>query len=270
MLELTRGSVDESGSPDLTVWPESSIDRDPYTEAGAFLRPIVEEAAELTDGGLLVGMNLEGPRPRTYLNASVLLAEDGLEAGRYVKRHLVPFGEYVPWRSVLGRYGPLERQVPRDAIPGEGPQILDVAGARVAAAICFESLFPGLVADNVRDGHAEVLVVTTNDASYGDSAEPAQHLAQSQLRAVETGRWVVHGALSGASAFVDPNGQVHERTDLFELATIRRDVPLVSGDTPFLTVGDVVGLGTRFAVLVLAVALLVRWRLRSSSRGDDT
>ena len=266
MVGLTTAEVAEHGMPDLTVWPESSIDRDPYSPSGADLRPLLEEGAAAVEGGLLVGANLEGPRPATFRNAVLQVASDGQAVDRYVKRHLVPFGEFVPWRSVLGDFGPL-RQIPRDGVPGNGPQPISVDGVDVASVICFESLFPHLVRENVRGADADLIVVATNDASFGVSAEPAQHLAQSRLRAVETGRWVVHASLSGSSAFVDPNGGVHDRTGLFELATIRRDLPLVSGSTPFLTLGDVVGFAARFALLALLVVVLIRAR-RRSSRGD--
>ncbi|MDX1657321.1 MAG: apolipoprotein N-acyltransferase [Nitriliruptorales bacterium] len=259
LVELTSAAVGTERPPDVTVWPESSIDRDPYTESGADLRRLLEEGAAVVDGGLLVGANLEGPRPGTFLNTVLHVGNDGEVVERYVKRHLVPFGEFVPWRSVLGDVGPL-RQIPRDGVPGEGPQPISVDGVDVASVICFESLFPHLVRENVRGAEADLIVVATNDASFGVSAEPAQHLAQSRLRAVETGRWVIHASLAGASAFVDAGGAVHDRTDLFELTTIRRDVPLVSGSTPFLTFGDVVGFAARFALLALLVVVLIRAR----------
>jgi len=108
----------------------------------------------------------------------------------------------------------------------------------------------------------------TNDASFGDSAEPAQHLAQTQLRAVETGRWFVHAALSGSSAFVAPDGSVEQPTALFTVDSIRTEVPLVSGLTPYLAVGDVVGWATRIAVL-LAAALVVHLTLRGRRADGD-
>lgn len=263
MAALTRRAVFAGGPPDLTVWPESSLDRDPYSTEGEDLLPVLREAAETTGGGLLVGTNLDGPRPRTFVNASVLVDGEGEATETYVKRKLVPFGEYVPWRAVIGDLPPL-RRVPSDAIPGPGPQSIPLHGTSVAAIICYETLFPELVRGNVLAGDAAVIVATTNDATFGRSAEPAQHLAQSRLRAVETGRWVVHAALSGSSAFVDPDGVVHDRTDLFQQAVIRRDVPLAVGVTPFLAVGDVVGLATRLAVVVLFLAAVAATFLRRS------
>lgn len=271
LATLTLESAERDGAPELTIWPESSVDRDPFAGGGGDLLPLVERAAEV-GGDLLAGINLRGPRPATFLNAAVLLDDDADPVDRYVKRTLVPFGEFVPWRSVLGDLPPL-RRIPRDGVPGEGPHAVSLGGTvDVAVAICFESLFPELVRENVlAGGVAEIVVITTNDASFGVSAEPAQHLAQARLRAVETGRWVVYGALSGRSAFVDPSAEVHDLTELFTLDTIRRRVPLVEGKTAFLTVGDLVGKGARVLVLAAVLWLIVsRVRHRRRIRPPET
>ncbi len=167
MRTLTRAAVDAGGQPDLTVWPESAVDRDPYTLTGADLRDDVLAAAQVVGGNLLFGASLDGPTPTSWRNAAVLTDAAGLPVARYAKRHLVPFGEYVPGRSLLGWFAPL-RQIPFDAIPGAGPQtIVTSGGVRLAVAICYETLFPDLVRDNVTDGGqpAELIVASTNDAS---------------------------------------------------------------------------------------------------------
>jgi apolipoprotein N-acyltransferase len=268
LRDQTLAAIERDGAPDLTVWPESSIDRDPGTQRGAPLVPLIDEAAAAS-GLLLSGVSLDGPDPATERLIAAIVFEDGFEeVDRYVKRRLVPFGEFVPLRPLLDWFPPLE-QIPRDAVPGEGPQAVTVApGIEAAVIICFETLFGDIVRTNVLAGEdpAQVVFSLTNDASFGDSAEPAQHLAQSRLRAVETGRWVVHGALSGASAFVDPQGVPSQLTPLFTQTTIRAEVPMVAGLTPFLRIGDVLGVTTRVAVLALGVlALLATWRRRRPS-----
>jgi apolipoprotein N-acyltransferase len=143
-------------------------------------------------------------------------------------------------------------------------------GVRAAVVICFETVFTQVVRSNVLadDVPAQVLLTLTNDASFGDSGEPAQHLAQSQLRAVETGRWVVHAALSGSSAFVTPDGELQQATELFTVDTIRTEVPLVSGSTPYLRRGRV-GWATRLLVLALAAVAVRSWRSgRRAPQGD--
>lgn len=264
----TVAAIEQDGPPDLTVWPESSIDRDPSTERGAALAPLVDDAAAAS-GRLFAGASLDGPDPATERFVTGLLFDGAADAevDRYVKRRLVPFGEYVPFRPLVGWFPPLE-QIPRDAVPGPEPQAVEVVdGVRAAVVICFETLFPTVVRSNVlaEDEPAELLVTITNDASFGISGEAAQHLAQTQMRAVETGRWAVHAALSGSSAFVDPQGRTYQETPLFERATIRMDVPLVEGQTPFLVLGDWLGTATRLAVLgLLAVAVLAGRRRRQA------
>lgn len=266
--DLTLAAVAADGPPQLTVWPESSIDRDPFTPRGSALGALADEAARAA-GTLVAGASLDGPDPATQRLIAALHLEDGLvEVDRYVKRRLVPFGEFVPLRRWLDWFPPLD-QVPRDAQPGEGPQQLVLAdGTRLAVIICFETLFTEVVRSNVRgEGElAHVVLSLTNDASFRDTAEPAQHLAQSRLRAVETGRTVVHAALSGASAIVTPDGEVRHETPVFTQATIRASVPLATGPTPFLVIGDLVGGLTRAATLLWALWLVwLAWGRRSGA-----
>lgn len=272
LLAETRAAVDSGGPPDLTIWPENSIDVDPFTSTGAFLRRYVTEGAEVVDGQLLFGTNLDGPDPDlTFRNAAVLVDRTGEPVDRYVKRRYVPFGEYVPWRGVFGKLPPL-RQVPRDGVAGPGPQTIHTEPARLAVIICFETLFSDVLRTNVLADGAGLVVALTNDASFGRSWESDQHIAQSQLRAVETGRWVVHAAISGASALVDPEGRIHYRTGLFERATIRAAVPVIEASTPFLVAGDVVGFLTRWAAVALVlgeVAVRLRRRRHTHPHSDS-
>jgi apolipoprotein N-acyltransferase len=240
--------------PAVTVWPESSLDADYTDPANAQLRGFITQTLELLDGGTLLADGLlNGPRPNTLVNAMMEIAPDGRIVDRYVKRRLVPFGEYVPFRRWLGGY-PLLQQIPVDQLPGRGPGVFDIAGARIGTVICYENVFPDLVYSTVRAG-AEVLVVSTNNASYGQTAMSRQHLAFSQLRAIETGRWILHAGLSGISGIVDPQGQVHQRTAQFEQAIVRGDLPLVSGTTPATLVAPWIGW---VAALTAGLALVAR------------
>ncbi len=264
----TLQALEDGAAPDVIVWPESAIDRDPDSPSWQFLASIIDEVAA-AGGELITGTTLDGPDPsrNRYVAASHYI--DGFnEVDRYVKQRLVPFGEYVPFRPLLEWYPPLD-QVPRDAIPSDEPaQLITRDGIPIAAVICFETLFTDLVRANIRagDNDAQIVLTMTNDASFRDTAEPQQHLAQSQLRAVETGRWFVHAALSGSSAFVDPDGTLHDVTDVFTRDVRVRDVPLVQGATPYLVVGDLVGWTTRVLVAIGLIALAVaRWRKRDGA-----
>lgn len=271
LRDRTLAEIEADGPPDLTIWPESSIDRDPWTERGQPLAELADEAAEAS-GQLLTGVSLDGPDPATQRLIAASLFDDGFdESDRYVKRRLVPFGEFIPMRSLLEWFPPLE-QIPRDAVPGSGPHRVAVAdGVDAAVVICFETMFADVVRTNVLAGDdpAEIVLTLTNDASFGDSGEPAQHLAQSQLRAVETGRWVVHASLSGSSAFIDPDGRRYDDTEVFTVDAIRRDVPLVGGLTPYLRTGDVVGWVTRvLAGAAFALSVVAIQRERATRTGQ--
>jgi apolipoprotein N-acyltransferase len=178
-----------------------------------------------------------------------------------VKRQPVPFGEYIPFRPLVDWYPPVNRMRPTDAVAGTEPAVLDAGldGVRVGAVICFESVFPRLVHSQVREG-ANVLVVGTNNSTFGRTGMSDQHLAFSSLRAVETGRWIVHAALTGKSGIVAPDGSVTQETGVYEQALLRADVPLVEGRTLATAVGDGVG----WAALALTVAGLgaAGWRTR--------
>lgn len=267
-LDLTQAAMAE-GPADLVVWPESSIDVDPTQSP--VLASVVEEAGIATDGHLLAGMNRFGPRPRTFLNTSAVVDADGQVVTSYQKRHLVPFGEYVPARSAIGWFPGLE-QTPNDGVPGADTQVIEVDGLRVAVAICFESLFGPLVRENVLAGEepAQLLVVSTNDVSFKRVDQPGQHRDQSRLRAIETGRWVVHASVAGGSTIIDPSGGVHEVSDLFAAEYRRAEIPLVSGYTPFLRTGDLVRPVTMLlsAMAVLALALTSR-RTSRLTRPED-
>lgn len=264
----TLASVAQHGPPDVTFWPESAVDRDPFSTRGQTLLPAIIASAAAASP-LVAGITLDGPNPRVErFVAAAVFDESAQLIDQYNKRRPVPFGEYVPFRRVIGALPPLQ-QIPRDAIAGESPQqiVLD-DGTRIAVGICFESMFSSTIRSNITAGTADarLVVVLTNNASFGLSGAPYQHLAQSQLRAVETGRWVVHAAISGASALIDPYGQIHEQTDLFTLATIRTNVPLVEGRTPFLATGDIVGFFAVFSLIAMGVKRLVDRMRRPASR----
>lgn len=260
MRDETVAATQTGPPPDLTVWPEASVDTDPYSPRGARFRPLLEEAAT-TSRHLLAGVNLDGPDPAVgFYRTQLLLDQDAEVVDRYDKRAVVPFGEYVPLRRWIGWFPPL-RQITRDILPAPEAEVVVVDDLPIGVLICFETLFGDVARDNVLAGDepAGMLIAATTDASFGLSAEPYQHLAQSQLRAVETGRWVVHAALSGSSAFVAPDGSTSEGTPLFERATIRQEVPVVEGRTPFLVIGDLLGTGGRVLLLLAIASVAGRW-----------
>jgi apolipoprotein N-acyltransferase len=253
--------------PGLVVWPENSVDRDPFTNPSVGTR--IEETVRTVHAPFIVGAILDAEDGR-FTNTNLLYGADGGVTARYNKIHLVPFGEYVPWHR-LRRYVKELEQIPSDGVPGTRPVIFTVGTAEVGTMICFESTYPSLARENVKEG-ADLLIVTTNNASFRRSPLARQHLAMSQLRAAEEGRTVLHAAIAGITAVIDPRGKIVTQTRLFRPALVRRTVELADGKTPYATFGDALELGIGglgvFAGLAAAAGMVGRRRERQYARAE--
>lgn len=244
--------------PDLIVWGEGSLD------PAAAADPLVMDRVRATIASIgiptLVGAvtNDADGRQRTDV---LLFDGDGGLIGRYDKVHLVPFGEYVPFRRRLSWIDAID-QIPVDRAPGERVHTLEAPGVpRFGTPICFENSFPGIPRAFVRDG-AGYLIVTVNNASYGFTAASAQHEQMSQMRAIETGRWVVNAAVSGMSAFIDPSGRVVASAGLFEPAILRGTIRSSDERTWYVRLGD----WLPWLCLVVVAILFVLPRRRRRAR----
>jgi apolipoprotein N-acyltransferase len=241
------------GRYDLIVFPESSLDTDPEQDAG--LRARLVALAEQHDAAVLVNARTPGDDGQSR-NTNLLYTPHGKLQGTYSKQHLVPFGEYVPWRDALG-WLPELRQVPYDFEPGDTRTLFTAGGHPFESVICFESAFGPLVRETVRDG-AQVVVVSTNNRSYQRSANSEQHLALGQMRAAETGRAVVQASVSGISAIIDPDGDIHHETPLFAARVVTASVPTSTGETLYVRFGDWVVLLSAIALLAVTVVAIRR------------
>jgi apolipoprotein N-acyltransferase len=213
--------------PDLVVWPENSSDIDPLQNPDA--AALVDRAAAAVGVPVLVGAVLTSPEPYISNVGIVWDPRDG-PGQRYVKRHPVPFGEYIPLRPLARLVSEDVDRVRRDMVAGEEPGVLRVGPALLGDVICFEVAYDGLVRDAVVNG-AEALVVQTNNATFGLTGQSAQQLAMSRVRAVEHGRWVLVAATSGLSAVVAPDGTLVAETDLFTEAVLVEQVRLAQDRT---------------------------------------
>jgi apolipoprotein N-acyltransferase len=234
-LNLAKHETLAAGpTPDLVVWGEGALD--PAAVADPLLMRHIRGAITRVGAPTLIGAVLDGPG--AVQTTSALLFDGGGDlAGRYDKVHLVPYGEYVPFRDELSWIGAL-RQIPVDRTPGERVHTLSTPGLPAfGTPICFENSFPAIPRAFVRDG-AGFLVVPVNNASYGFTAASAQHEQMSRMRAVETGRWVVDAAVSGISAFIDPRGQVRAQAGLFEPAILRSTIRSSDERTWYVRLGD--------------------------------
>jgi len=226
VTQSLAGSVREgrSAAPDLVIWPENASDIDPLANADA--EDVIGAAVTSVDAPTLVGTLVRGDDGRTRNTTLLWLPEQG-PVQSYAKRQPVPFAEYVPYRDFFRRITPLVDQA-GDFAPGDAPGLFQVPTASqdltVGALICFEVVDDDLVSDIV-DGGAEIIVVQTNNATFGLSDESVQQLAMSRLRAVETGRAVAHVSTVGVSALIAPDGTLLSQAPLFEPALLEADLP---------------------------------------------
>ena len=231
--ELTRAVAPGSR---LVVWPEAAVPAYVRFEPGA-LRWLTDLAAGVRVP-LLVGVpdaETDGRRVR-YLNSAFLVESAGVRA-RYDKMHLVPFGEYVPLKRLLFFVEAIAAEI-GDFTPGRQVTILPLEGAPFGTVICYEVIFPGLFRRFVAEG-ASFMTNITNDAWFGDSGGPLQHLAMVPLRAVENRIAIVRAANTGVSAFVLPSGAIQSTLPLGVRGTLRAEVPVRRGYTFYARFGDV-------------------------------
>ncbi len=240
--------------PDLVVWPENSSDVDPLADPGA--ATLISSATDAIGVPVLVGAVLDGPG-ENLSNAAIVWRPGTGPGERYVKRHPAPFAEYIPLRPVARLFSADVDRVARDFAPGRSVEALPMGPAKVADVICFEVSYDGLVRDVVRAG-GDLVVVQTNNATFGRSSESEQQLAMSRLRAVEHGRSVLAVSTSGVSAVVRASGTVAARSAIFTRDVIVERVALRRSQTWATRAGDwpeavLAGLGV--GALVAAVAL---------------
>jgi apolipoprotein N-acyltransferase len=254
--QVAAGAV---AHPDLVVWPENSSDIDPLRNVDAAAR--IDEAAAAIEAPILVGAVLRGPGPNQVRNAGLLWRPvDGPDNDQmYVKRHPVPFAEYIPMRAIARTVSKEVDRVRSDFVAGNSPGVVATGPVTVGDVICFEVAYDGIVRDTVVGG-ADVLVVQTNNATF-DVAEARQQLAMVRLRAVEHGRESLMSSTVGISGFVRADGTVVDATGFNARAVVVREMhPGVTR-----TLATTLGHWPEVVLVVLALgalvgAALLRWR----------
>ena len=234
--ELTRAARDAGAQ--VVVWPETAA---PFfygweTELSRRLDAIA------ASGGvpILFGAPWYDPSGGEHFNSVFQMDARGVVLGRYDKRHLVPFGEYVPLRPLLFFLNKLTAGG-GDFSTGTSPALFRVHGQPVAASICYEALFPALIREGVLAG-ATWLVNVTNDAWFGDTVAPHQHLAMARMRCVEFRRPMVRAANAGISAFIDADGGITDSLGLFRQGILVAAVRPASGETVYAKTGEIFGI----------------------------
>lgn len=255
-IAMSRQPAEGGVAPTHVIWPETAV---PFNLANDRpLQKVLGRAAP--PGGLLItgAPRAAGASPaeRQLWNSAHALTPAGVIVATYDKRHLVPFGEYVPFRHWLKFSKLTEGRL--DFSPGTGPRILDLPGLPAAGLlICYEIIFPDAMPRASGAGRRRPgwLLNITNDAWFGDSAGPHQHLAAAQLRAVEQGLAVVRVANTGISAVIDPYGRVRASLPLGRAGVIDSNLPAALAETPFARFGRTVTWAIILAALVAAGVL---------------
>jgi apolipoprotein N-acyltransferase len=245
--EVTSGRVP---APDLVVWPESSA-------AFPFEYPVVyaQVAAALAaiDRPILVGEAIDNPRRNV---GQLWVPGRGPTYPIYVKRQLVPFGEYIPFRSIISSFSSLPSLQPVDYTAGHQAVVFDVGTIRLGDVICYEVGFDNLVRSEVNAG-ANLLALQSNDADFeldGQLGETDQQTAMARIRAIESDRTVVYASTTGESSIIAPDGALVAHSGIWQQAILEARVPLVS----YRTLADRVG-GWPEYVIVLLTVLALGW-----------
>ena len=241
---------------DLVLWPENTVDVRDFSVSKVRQELIVE--AQRIDAPFAIGVTEDAGD--NFTNAQIVMDQDGNETSRYDKVQRVPYGEYVPLRKLLQSLGAPVNRIPRDAVAGSATAIIEVphesATVPLAVAISWEVFFSARALEGVNAG-GQVLLNPTNGSSYTGEILQQQQVATSQLRALESGRWVVQAATTGYSMFVDHDGHILDRISIGKQAVIVRDIPLRTGRTIYSYLGD-----GSIATAMLLFLVGVSWRAR--------
>ena len=267
-LAPDAGQGQDHDPANLIVWPESPA---PFWISERGLRTTASQLAIKAHADVIVGVlavdeSLIKPGqtdPEPLLNAAALIAPDGNWTARYDKIHLVPFGEYVPFKSLLGFAHQLTREV-GNFVPGWKRTVFDMGSYKIGPFICYESIFPNEVRQFALHG-AEVFVNISDDAWYGRTGAPGQHLNMARMRAIENNRWLLLDTNNGITAVVDPVGRVVEQAprDVFTALSVRFGT--VSSTTFYTRHGDwFAWLCVIIGVLSVSYSVINSYRRRAS------
>ena len=224
-VKETKKALQDNRKVDFILWPENSVDVDPFRNPEVFdtlnsyKQPIIV--------GAIVGKGEE------VLNTSILWTKDAQIV--YVKQHLTPFGEYIPLRSLAGKISPLVNDV-RDFSPGNASVVFKIGAAKIAPVICYELLDDQILQQAAKSSN--LLTVQTNSATFGDSAESAQQLQITRIRAIEHSRNVLSVSTTGYSAIIDYNGKVLQKSNMGTAQHLYATVGLITSTSPRDRYGD--------------------------------
>nr|WP_306342077.1 apolipoprotein N-acyltransferase [Microbacterium sp. C448] len=246
---------------DVLLWPEGGLDSDPLNNSDT--ARTLDNVSERVDAPLIVNAATE--RDGLFFNTSILWKAGEGAVATYDKRHPVPFGEYVPDRWFYRLFAPdLIDLIQREYTPGTDAPLFDVDGVGVGLAICFDVIYDEVIWNGAREG-AQVYMFQTNNADFRGTDENVQQLAFARMRAIETGRAVVNLSTVGTSQVIAPDGSVIDGLPVDEAGYMLTEVPLRTGLTPAVVMGDAVPIGIAAASLLslAGLGLVLRTRRRA-------
>lgn len=263
---LSSAAIPYPGRGGLLVWPETAAPF--YFQRPDLLQEEVIDIGRSSGVALLFGSpSYEDNGGRMdYMNSAYLLRPDGTVGGRYDKVHLVPYGEYVPLRKLFPFIGKIVAGV-GDFRPGKGFHPLTADGFRLGVLICYEGIFPEGGRDYKRE-KADLLVNITNDAWFGRTSAPYQHLSMTVFRAVENRLYLVRAANTGISAIIDPLGTILARTGIFERTVLKGEVKMIDEKTFYAAYGDVFVYLCGLALLILFIVSIKQRRKKHAGRNS--
>lgn len=264
---LLKVSATFDGPVDLVIWPENIVNVNELEPSREFGEVLAE--ARRIGAPISVGITEDAEGGKRFANAQVVILPDGTVSSRYEKKRRVPFGEYMPARDFLAAIGVPTNLVPRDAVPGRTPGLLETPVGPIAVAISWEIFFGGRGREGVREGGL-MLTNPTNGSSYRGTILQSQQVASSRLRAIESGRWVAQVAPTGFSAFVSPNGRVVQRIGQGEGAWRVQTIELRTGLTWYHRLGDKPFVAGVLLLWALPVLVHLRRMRRRSRESNDT
>jgi apolipoprotein N-acyltransferase len=237
---------------DIIIWPEGAIPA-LFTQAEEFLEDL-DQRAKQHKTALITGIPTDNNAARHYYNSMLALGEG---QGQYNKTRLVPFGEYVPFQSLIrGLNNFFDLPMSSFSLGAKYQTSIIAKQQPIATAICYEIAYPDLVAKNVRD--TNLLLTVSNDAWFGDSIAPQQHMQMARMRAMENAKPLMRGTNNGITALVDQRGKIYQQLPQFDKGVLKGHITPRTGSTPFSVLSSWPTIGFSLLSLVILITLRLR------------
>ena len=255
---MTKVRLGQEAQPDFLLWPENSTDIDPTVDP--ITRQTVQAAAEVADRPILVGAVMQGPGHDERQTAALWWDPERVVLARYDKQDLVPFGEWIPFRDQLLPLIPLLQEVGAQSVAGTRPGVLDVTAAgrpiKIGDAICFELAYDRTIYSAITGG-AQVMMVQSNNATYGGTGQIEQQFAITRARAMETRREIAVATTNSVSGFITRDGAVAIRTHEFTAQSMVVEMPLRNALTPAIRVAPWLERGLAIVAVLACLAAIL-------------